>query len=166
MRRFSWGIALAGLTLLGVLAAGCTSDEGADTGSATSDSTAAVSGPTTPDTVERNGDPAFCGAIVDFQDAYGLVGEPDPAATPAEVEADWNTLAEAEGRLVASAPDELASVVQEVAAVFDQFRIDADAVGYQYTSFDDLDSSATIDPTGQSAQAAYTLFTYGEERCA
>ncbi len=147
---------------LALVGAACGSD---DPSGGRSASTWSATGPEGADTVARNGDPAFCAAIVDFQEAYTAVGEPPPTATPAQVEADWDTLAEAEDRLVENAPDGMDVVVQQVATVFDRFRIDADALGYRYTTFDDFDSSAGIDPTGQNAEAAYTLFTYGDVRC-
>ena len=116
-------------------------------------------------TVPRDGDPAFCAAIVDFQDAYVAVGEPDPASTPADVEADWDALAAASGALTETAPADMSTFVTPVVSAFDTLRQDADALGYDYENFDSLASAATIDPDGSIAQSAYVLFTYGADRC-
>lgn len=121
--------------------------------------------PATQSTVPRDGDPAFCAAIVDFQDAYVAVGEPDPASTPAEVEADWDSLATASGALTETAPADMSTFVTPVVSAFDTLRQDADAVGYEYENFDSLASAATIDPDGSIAQSAYVLFTYEADRC-
>lgn len=119
----------------------------------------------TQSTAVRNGDPAFCAAIVDFQDAYVLVGEPDPAATPAQVEADWDALSQSSAALTETAPPDMSGFVTPVVSAFDTLRQDADALGYDYENFDSLESSATIDPDGSIAQSAYVLFTYGADRC-
>jgi hypothetical protein len=109
--------------------------------------------------------PGFCAAISEFQDAYRSIATPDDAATAVEVEAAWDALAQSAGRLTELAPQDMAGFVQPVVAAFDQLRHDADAVGYEYGSFDDLASAPTIDPQGDIAQSAFALFTYGDERC-
>jgi len=156
------GAALVALLVFGVVAGACGAMGGGSDSSSTSSATVAA-GPD--ETVPRDGDPGFCAAIVSFQDAYLLVGEPAPAATPAEVEADWNKLAAASRQLIERAPAELSVFVAPVVGAFDTLRQDADAVGYEYGTFDDLASAATIDPQGDIAQSAFALFTYGDERC-
>lgn len=156
------GACLVALLVFGVVAGACGAMSGSDSSSTT---IAESSGDTTPVTVERNGDPEFCAAVVQFQDAYLLVGEPAADATPAEVEADWNTLSAASSDMIESAPPGLASFVTPVVGAFDTLRQDADAVGYSYGTFDDLASAPTIDPNGDIAQSAFALFTYEDERC-
>ena len=153
---------MAALLLVGLVAG-----VGASIGSGGSDDSASTTTvPSAPSsTVPRDGDPAFCAAIVDFQDAYVLVGEPDPASTPAQVEADWDALSQASGALTETAPSDMSAFVTPVVSAFDTLRQDADAAGYAYESFDSLESSATIDPDGSIAQSAYVLFTYGADRC-
>ncbi len=160
-KRYVRWVAIGMATLLVVaLVAGVAASIGGSDGSASTTTSPSADG-----TVPRDGDPAFCAAIVDFQNSYGLVAEPGASADPAQVEAGWNTLSEASGRLVDTAPQDMAGIVQPVVAAFDQMRIDADAAGYDYASIDDLPSSATIDPDAQIAQNAYTLLVYGESRC-
>ena len=135
-------------------------------GGGSDDSSSTTTAPdATQSTVVRNGDPAFCAAIVGFQDAYVAVGEPDPASTPAEVEADWDALSQASADLTETAPADMAAFVTPVVSAFDTLRQDADALGYDYENFDSLESAATIDPDGSIAQSAYVLFTYGADRC-
>ena len=154
---------MAALLVVG-LVAGVGASIGGGGGSDESSSTTTVpSAPST--TVPRDGDPAFCAAIVDFQDAYVAVGEPDPASTPADVEADWDALAAASGALTETAPADMSVFVTPVVSAFDTLRQDADALGYDYENFDSLESAATIDPDGSIAQSAYVLFTYGADRC-
>lgn len=155
-------VAMATLLVVGLVVGVAVSIGGGGSDNASTTTT----GPSAPSTtVPRDGDPAFCAAIVDFQNAYLVVGEPDPAASAADVEAGWDALSQASGDLTETAPPDLAGLVTPVVAAFDTLRQDADAVGYQYENFDSLDSAATIDPDGTIAQAAYTIFTYGEERC-
>lgn len=159
-RLVRWAaIAMAALLVAGLVVGVAASIGGSG------DSASTTTSPSADDTVPRDGDPAFCAAIVDFQSSYGLIAEPGASADPAQVEAGWNTLSEASGRLVDTAPQDMAGIVQPVVAAFDQMRIDADAAGYDYASIDDLPSSATIDPDAQIAQNAYTLLVYGESRC-
>lgn len=153
---------MAALLVVGLVAGVGASIGGGGSDDASSTTTVA-SAPST--TVPRDGDPAFCAAIVDFQDAYVAVGEPDPAATPADVQADWDALAAASGALTETAPADMSAFVTPVVSAFDTLRQDADAVGYEYENFDSLASAATIDPDGSIAQSAYVLFTYGADRC-
>lgn len=156
------GACLVALLVFGVVAGACGAMSG---GSDSSSTTVDAQDDTTPDTVERNGDPAFCTAIAGFQSAYLLVSEPADGATPGEVEADWNALAAASSQMVETAPSEMTAFVNPVVGAFDTLRQDADAVGYQYGTFDDLASAPTIDPSGEIAQSAFALFTYEDERC-
>ncbi|MBL8778813.1 MAG: hypothetical protein JNK12_22980 [Acidimicrobiales bacterium] len=155
-------IAMAALLVVALVAGVAASIGGGGADGASSTTTGP---PATQSTVPRDGDPAFCAAIVDFQDAYVAVGEPDPASTPAEVEADWDSLATASGELTETAPADMSTFVTPVVSAFDTLRQDADAVGYDYENFDSLASAATIDPDGSIAQSAYVLFTYEADRC-
>lgn len=160
------GVAIAIVALLVVgLVATVASSIGGGGDSSSSSTTESATGEGTDDTVPRDGDPAFCAAIVEFQDAYLAVGEPDPALTPAEVEAEWDELAVASATLIETAPPDMAAFAPPVVSAFDTFRQDAQAAGFEYTTLDDLPSAATVDPDGSIAQSAFTLFTYGEQRC-
>ena len=155
-------IAMAALLVVG-LVAGVGASIGGGGSDGASSTTTIPSAPSS--TVPRDGDPAFCAAIVEFQDAYLAVGEPDPALTPAEVEAQWDELAVASATLIETAPADMAAFAPPVVSAFDTFRQDAQAAGFEYETLDDLPSAATIDPDGSIAQSAFTLFTYGEQRC-
>ena len=155
-------VAMAALLVVALVAGVAASIGGGGSDDASSTTTGP---PATQSTVPRDGDPEFCAAIVDFQNAYLVVGEPDPSSSAADVEAGWNALSQASGDLTETAPPDMATLVAPVVAAFDTLRQDADAVGYQYENFDSLASAATIDPDGSIAQSAYVLFTYGADRC-
>lgn len=148
-----------------LLVVGLVAGVAASVGGGGSSTDASASSSTTAATVARDGAPRFCEAIAAFQRAYLVVAEPSADATPAEVEAAWDGLAVASAALVETAPAEMAGFVQPVVGAFDTLRQDADAVGFEYATVDDLESAATIDPDGSIAQSAYALFTYGEQRC-
>jgi hypothetical protein len=158
-------IGMAALLIVGLVAGVASSIGGGGGDSSTTSSLPTDETAGSDDTVPRDGDPEFCAAIVAFQDAYLLVGEPAEGATPAEVEAGWNDLAAASGQMTELAPAEMAPFVTPVVSAFDTLRQDAEAVGYEYGTFDDLASAATIDPQGDIAQSAFALFTYEDERC-
>lgn len=157
-------IGIVALLVVGLVATVASSiGGGGDDASPTTTESAGDAG--TDSTVPRDGDPAFCTAIVEFQDAYLAVGEPDPALTPAEIEARWDELAVASATLIETAPPDMAAFAPPVVSAFDTFRQDAQAAGFEYETLDDLPSAATVDPDGSIAQSAFTLFTYGEQRC-
>ncbi len=157
-------IGLVALLVVGLVAGVAASiGGGGDDSSPTTTESAAGTG--TESTVARDGDPAFCGSIVGFQDAYLAVAEPDPALSAAEVEAQWDALAAASATMLEAAPQNMAAFAQPVVSAFDTLRQDAQAAGFEYTTLDDLESSATLDPDGTIAQSAYALFSYGEDRC-
>ena len=159
-------IGLVALLVVGLVAGVASSiGGGGDDSSSTTTEAASGDGSGTDSTVPRDGDPAFCTAIFEFQAAYLEVGEPDPALTPAVVEAKWDELAQASATLLETAPPDMAAFGPPVVSAFDTFRQDAQAAGFEYTSLDDLPSAATVDPDGSIAQSAYALFTYGEDRC-
>ncbi len=156
-------IGLVALLVVGLVAGVASSIGGG--GDDSSSTTEAAVGDGTDSTVPRDGDPTFCAAIADFQTAYLTVAEPGPDATPAQVEASWDELTQASAAMIETAPQDMAAFTQPVVSAFDVLRQDAQAAGFDYTTFDDLDSSATIDPDGTIAQSAYALFSYGEDRC-
>ncbi len=156
-------IGIVALLVVGLVATVASSIGGGGDSSPTT--TESASGDGADSTVPRDGDPAFCAAIVQFQAAYLAVGEPDPALTPAEVEAKWDELAVASATLIETAPPDMAAFAPPVVSAFDTFRQDAQAAGFEYETLDDLPSATTIDPDGSIAQSAFTLFTYGEQRC-
>lgn len=158
-------IGLVALLVVGLVAGVASSIGGGGGDDSSSTTTEAASGTGTDSTVPRDGDPAYCAAIVEFQEAYLAVGEPDPALTPAEVEAKWDELAVASATLLETAPPDMAAFGPPVVSAFDTFRQDAQAAGFEYETLDDLPSAATVDPDGSIAQSAFTLFTYGEQRC-
>ena len=158
-------VGLVALLVVGLVAGVAASIAGNDGESSSSATTLPTSGDGTDSTVPRDGDPEFCAAIADFQTAYLTVAEPGPSATPAQVEASWDELTQASAAMIETAPQDMAAFTLPVVSAFDVLRQDAQAAGFSYTTFDDLDSSATIDPDGTIAQSAYALFSYGEDRC-
>lgn len=158
-------VGLVALLVVGLVAGVAASIAGSGDDDASSTSTTVAPGSGTDSTVPRDGDPEFCAAIVDFQDAEVAIAEPAASATPDQVEADWNDLATASAALLETAPQDMAPFAQPVVGAFDTLRQDAQAVGFEYATLDDLERSATIDPDGQIAQSAYALFSYGEDRC-
>jgi hypothetical protein len=147
-----------------VLVAGCGDDDGGEEADATT-TTAGVVGPVAPSTVPPDGDPEYCAALADFQAHVTTVSEPPAEATPASIEQAWDDLARAEGQMIEHAPDELVAATQSVVTAFDQFRLDAAALDYDYDTFADLESSSSIDPGSAIAAAAASLFTYGDLQC-
>ena len=158
MRASAVGAAAVALVLV---LAGCSDDDGDER----SDGTTATTGEQQSDTVARDGDPEFCAALVDFQERVTTVSEPPPTADAGMVEDFWNSLAEAEGRMIEHGPEELQAQIQQVAQAFDQFRIDAEELDFEYETLADLPSSESIDPGSSIAAGAAALFTYGDERC-
>ena len=153
---------VAALLLVGV---GCNDDDGGEQADATTSTTEGVVGPVAPSTQPRDGDAEYCAALLDFQAAVNTVSAPPADAPPESLEASWNDLAVAEGAMVESAPEELVAATQQVVTAFDQFRLDAENLDFDYESFAELESSDSIDPGSAIAAAAAALFTYGDQRC-
>lgn len=157
-------IGLVALLVVG-LVAGVASSIGGGGGDSSPSTTESASGAGPDSTVPRDGDPIFCAAIADIQDAEVTIDQPDPSLSVDEVEAAWDELAQASAALIETAPQDMAPFTQPVVSAFDTLRQDAQAAGFEYTTLDDLESSATIDPDGTIAQSAYALFSYGQDRC-
>ena len=158
-------IGAAALAAVLVIAGGCSDDDGGENADGDATTSTSITDGQSDETVPRDGDPEYCAGLVDFQERVNAVSSPPAGSTAQQVVDHWNALAEAEGRMVEHAPDEVANATQQVITAFDQFRLEADALAYEYESLADLPSANSIDPGSSIAAAAASLFVYGDERC-